>query len=111
MNPPCQADPRPRRKSRNRHEWRSMARKKRRSKVRPKMPARIKKRTRRTRSHRHPELVGLGLLAVGVFIGSVLYLGWNGGYVGGALADVLRWALGAAGYGLLSVGVHLGAPM
>jgi len=88
-----------------------MARKKRRSKVRPKMPARIKKRTRRTRSHRHPELVGLGLLAVGVFIGSVLYLGWNGGYVGGALADGLRWAIGAAGYGFPPAAVLVGALM
>ena len=72
-----------------------MARKKRPSRVRPKTPARIKKRKRKPRGQRHPELVGLGLLALGLFLGSVLYLGWNGGYVGGALADGLRWLIGA----------------
>ena len=35
-----------------------MARRKRRSKLRPKLPSRVRKRTRRARSHHHPELVG-----------------------------------------------------
>ena len=65
-----------------------MARKKRPSKVRPKSPARVRKKTRRrSRSHHHPELIGLGLAAFGLFIGSVLYAGWNGGYVGKAIGD------------------------
>jgi DNA segregation ATPase FtsK/SpoIIIE, S-DNA-T family len=63
-----------------------MPRPKRKSKLRPKTPSRIKKRTRKPRSLQHPELWGLGLVALGVFLGSVLYAGWNGGYVGSAFA-------------------------
>src|SRR4051794_40710051 len=88
-----------------------MARKKRPSRVRPKTPARIKKRKRKPRGQRHPELVGLGLLALGLFLGSVLYLGWNGGYVGGALADGLRWLIGAAAYAFPPTAVVVGTLM
>jgi DNA segregation ATPase FtsK/SpoIIIE, S-DNA-T family len=63
-----------------------MPRPKRKSKLRPKTPSRIKKRTRKRRNLQHPELWGLGLVAVGTFLGSVLYAGWNGGYVGSAFA-------------------------
>ena len=63
-----------------------MPRRKRKNKLRPKTPSRIKKRTRKPRSLQHPELWGLGLVALGVFLGSVLYAGWNGGYVGSAFA-------------------------
>ena len=73
-----------------------MARKKRPSKVRPKSPARVRKRTRRRRAsgHQHPELIGLGLAAFGLFTGSVLWAGWNGGYVGQAIGDGLVALLG-----------------
>ena len=61
--------------------------------VRPKTPSRVKKRTRRKArrhpSHQHPELIGLGLLAFGLFMATVLYVGWNGGYVGKAIGDGL----------------------
>src|SRR6185436_11406063 len=79
-----------------------MARKKRPSKVRPKTPSRVKKRTPRTprkaRGHHHPELIGLGLAAFGLFMASVLYFGWNGGYVGGAIGDGLVELVGGIAY-------------
>ena len=61
-----------------------MARKRRSTKLRPKTPARVRKKKRVKRSgprgHHHPELVGLGLFALGIFLGVVLYGDWNGGY-------------------------------
>jgi DNA segregation ATPase FtsK/SpoIIIE, S-DNA-T family len=77
-----------------------MARKKRPVKVRPKSPARVRKKTRRRRAsgHQHPELIGLGLAAFGVFMGSVLYAGWNGGYVGKAIGDGLVAFVGGTAY-------------
>ena len=53
-------------------------------------PARVKKRTKKTRSHHHPELWGLGMVAVGLFLATVLWLGWDGGPVGSHVADWLR---------------------
>jgi S-DNA-T family DNA segregation ATPase FtsK/SpoIIIE len=89
-----------------------MARKKRPSKVRPKSPARVRKKTRRrSRSHQHPELVGLGLAAFGLFIGSVLYAGWNGGYVGKAIGDGLSVLIGGTAYTLPIAAVAVGALM
>jgi S-DNA-T family DNA segregation ATPase FtsK/SpoIIIE len=77
-----------------------MARKRRRSKLRPKTPARIRKRSRsrRTRGRRHPELVGLVLCAIGAFLATMLYGGWDGGIAGGAVADGVRSIVGAAAY-------------
>ena len=78
-----------------------MLRPKRKSKLRPKTPSRVKKRRparRRPRSLQHPELWGLGLVALGLFLGSVIYAGWNGGYVGRALADGLDALVGGASW-------------
>jgi DNA segregation ATPase FtsK/SpoIIIE, S-DNA-T family len=91
-----------------------MARKKRSGKLRPKTPARVKKKTqkaRRLRGHHHPELIGLALAAVGLFLASVLYLGWDGGVVGGALADGFLAVLGVAAYGAPVALVGLGLLM
>ena len=82
-----------------------MARKRRTTKLRPKTPSRVKRRkpTRRgprARAHQHPELIGLALAAVGIFLASVLYARWNGGYVGSAMVDGLRAAIGDTAYGL-----------
>ncbi len=89
-----------------------MARKKRPSKVRPKSPARVRKKTRRrSRSHQHPELVGLGLAAFGLFMGCVLYAGWNGGYVGKAIGDGLAALLGGTAYTLPVASIAVGALM
>src|SRR2546430_11824370 len=74
---------------------------KRKSKLRPKLPSRVKKtrtkRGARARQH-HPELWGLGSVALGLFLGAVLYFGWNGGYVGGWLGDGLDRLVGDARY-------------
>ncbi len=77
-----------------------MARKKPARKLRPKTPSRVKKRTRKppARSHQHPELVGLGLLALGCFLASLLYLGWGGGFVGGPVTRGLEAVVGGAAY-------------
>jgi S-DNA-T family DNA segregation ATPase FtsK/SpoIIIE len=78
-----------------------MPRQKRKSKLRPKTPSRIKKKKparRPPRSLEHPELWGLGLVALGLFLGSVIYAGWNGGYVGRALADGLDALIGGAAW-------------
>ncbi len=42
------------------------------------------------------EVVGLALVALGVFMGFVLYGGWDGGHVGHGLAVALGWVLGKA---------------
>ena len=76
---------------------------KRKKKLRPKLPSRVKK-TRTKRSARaqnqHPELWGLGSVALGLFLGAVIYFGWNGGYVGRALADGLDALIGGASWGM-----------
>src|SRR5436309_5870526 len=74
---------------------------KRKKKLRPRLPSRVKK-TRTKRSARarrqHPELWGLGSIALGLYLGAVLYFGWNGGYVGGWLGDGLDRLIGDAKY-------------
>jgi DNA segregation ATPase FtsK/SpoIIIE, S-DNA-T family len=78
-----------------------MARRKRTTKLRPKSPARIRKRKRAKsgRAHAHrTELWGLALVALGIFLGALLYLGWNGGVVGGAISDAITTVVGDAGY-------------
>ena len=61
-----------------------MARRRKRRTLKPRVPARVKrkKRERKGHGHQHPELIGLGLMAIGIFLGSVIWAGWNGGYVG-----------------------------
>jgi S-DNA-T family DNA segregation ATPase FtsK/SpoIIIE len=85
-------------------------RRKKRRTLRPRLPSRVKKRTRKgkQKSQQHLELTGLGLVALGTFLVSVLYLGWSGGMVGGWIADGFSGAIGAAAYvapvALLTVG-------
>jgi len=77
------------------------------------MPSRAKKtQAKRSRPRKaHPELWGLGLGALGLFLGAVLYFGWNGGYVGGWLGDGLHRLIGVAMYGLPVALVVLGGLM
>ncbi|HEX3455385.1 MAG TPA: DNA translocase FtsK 4TM domain-containing protein [Gaiellaceae bacterium] len=84
-----------------------MARKKRPRKLRPRTPARIRRKRAPARksqaqrpvaSHHYPELAGLALLAFGVFFGAVLWGSWNGGSAGAWLANGLRDLIGAAAY-------------
>src|SRR6266540_318840 len=77
-----------------------MARRRKKRTLRPRLPSRVKKRTRKgkQKSQQHLELIGLGLVALGVFLASVLYLGWSGGMAGGWIADVFTATIGAAAY-------------
>ena len=72
-------------------------------------PATARKRTPKKRTHHHPELWGLGMVAVGLFLATVLWLGWDGGTVGATVVDGLHGAFGVAAYliplVLISVGV------
>ncbi|MDX6674900.1 MAG: segregation ATPase FtsK/SpoIIIE, family, partial [Solirubrobacteraceae bacterium] len=47
---------------------------------------------------RQLDLFGLALVALGVFLAFVFYGDWNGGRVGGALADGLRYLVGVTAY-------------
>jgi S-DNA-T family DNA segregation ATPase FtsK/SpoIIIE len=62
----------------------------------PRSPARVRKRAKKTRGHHHPELWGLGLVAAGLLLATVLWLGWDGGPAGAHVADWLDEGLGAA---------------
>src|SRR6476619_5299441 len=78
-----------------------MARRRKRRTLKPRVPSRVRrKRGKKPRGHQHPELIGLGLLALGVFLGAVLWAGWNGGYVGGWIATGFDALIGQAAYGL-----------
>jgi len=65
----------------------------------------------RQRSVNRPEVWGLGFVALGLFLGSVLYVGWNGGYVGGALVDGFHALIGGAAWGLPVALVAVGGLM
>ncbi|MFO7572528.1 MAG: DNA translocase FtsK [Gaiellaceae bacterium] len=85
-----------------------MAARKKKRPLRPRVPARVRKRTRRPRSHHENELLGLGLVALGLVFGAILYVGLDGGAVGSWLARVLDDVMGSAAYvvpvALLAVG-------
>jgi S-DNA-T family DNA segregation ATPase FtsK/SpoIIIE len=86
-----------------------MPRKKRVHKASPKTPARIRKRRgkgkgRSRAAHHHPELIGLGLAGLGVFLAAVFWFGFSGGPV----ADLVRGGIGAATYLMPLVLVPLG---
>src|SRR5262245_24544483 len=76
--------------------------------LRPRVPSRVKKRTKRSRSEHENELLGLALLALGLVLAAILYLGLDGGAVGSWLADVLTSIIGNAAYVLPVALVALG---
>src|SRR5438132_7515116 len=88
-----------------------MRRKKGKGKLRSKTPRRVARRQPGPRTLHHPELWGLVLVALGLFLGSVVYAGWNGGYVGGALADGLDALIGGGSWVLPVAFVVLGGLM
>jgi DNA segregation ATPase FtsK/SpoIIIE, S-DNA-T family len=47
---------------------------------------------------RQLDLIGLAMVGFAAFFAFVFYLGWNGGKVGGALADAILVGFGAVGY-------------
>jgi S-DNA-T family DNA segregation ATPase FtsK/SpoIIIE len=81
--------------------------------LRPRTPSRVKRRKRasKQRSHHHPELIGLGLTAVGLFLSTLVYLGWEGGRAGGWIPDGIWAVIGDAGYLLPAALVIVGALM
>jgi S-DNA-T family DNA segregation ATPase FtsK/SpoIIIE len=74
-----------------------MPRRRKKRRLKPRTPARVRtrKRAAKPRGHQHPELIGLVLAAVGIFLSTVVYLGWSGGYVGGLADDGLGALIGA----------------
>ncbi len=90
-----------------------MAPRKRPSQVRPKSPARLRKRkrARRQRGSGNHDLLGLGLLAAGLFLAVVTWLEGNGGIVGTTIADWLDALFGAGRIGVPIVFLVLGALM
>ncbi len=60
---------------------------------------------------RHLDLVGLGLVAAGVFLAFPLYMQWDGGEAGQAVVDGLTWAVGRVAWAtpvaLVAAGVLL----
>jgi DNA segregation ATPase FtsK/SpoIIIE, S-DNA-T family len=76
--------------------------------LRPRVPSRVKKRTKRSRSHHENELLGLALLALGLVLAAILYLGLDGGAVGSWLAEALTDVVGDAAYVLPVTLVVLG---
>jgi S-DNA-T family DNA segregation ATPase FtsK/SpoIIIE len=93
-----------------------MARRRKRRTLKPRVPSRVKRRKRsakkaEARAHQHPELIGLGLVALGVFLGFVVWAGWNGGYVGRWIGDGLDALVGSATLALPAALVIVGALM
>jgi S-DNA-T family DNA segregation ATPase FtsK/SpoIIIE len=85
-----------------------MVRKKRPHKTSPKTPSRVKKRRakpKQGKAHHHPELVGLGLAGLGVFLAAILWFGFNGGPVN----HLAGAAIGVAAYLAPLVLIPLGA--
>jgi S-DNA-T family DNA segregation ATPase FtsK/SpoIIIE len=77
-----------------------MARATRTTKARPKSgKSRTAKRRKRSGGFQpQPELIGLVLVALGLFLASILWFGWDGGLVGGGIADGVRSFVGWGAY-------------
>ncbi|HEX7254949.1 MAG TPA: DNA translocase FtsK [Gaiellaceae bacterium] len=90
-----------------------MAKRRKKRTLRPRVPSRVKRRKRaaKERSHHHPELIGLGLAAVGLFLSTLVYLGWEGGTAGGWIVDGLWAVVGDAGHLLPAALVVVGSLM
>jgi S-DNA-T family DNA segregation ATPase FtsK/SpoIIIE len=81
-------------------------RKKVRRRLTPRKPARTRRRPKQQRprsqqglrSHHRPELLGLALVALGLFLGALLYAGWSGGVVGSALREGFLTTIGVLSY-------------
>ena len=84
-------------------ETRPMARRRTKRVLKPRAPSRVRKKrakAKKPRGHQHPELLGLALVAFGLFLGSVLWAGWNGGYVGGRIGDAFEALVGGLAFAL-----------
>ena len=69
-----------------------------RSKAKPRARSRPRAKRSSTKlpilEQRHLDLVGLGLVALSVFLAFVLYGGWQGGRAGEGMVDGLGWLVG-----------------
>jgi S-DNA-T family DNA segregation ATPase FtsK/SpoIIIE len=63
-----------------------------------------KRRRKRAKGHHNAELVGLGLLGLGVFLACVLWFRLSGGPVPGAMTSVIGWAAYVAPVVLIPLG-------
>jgi DNA segregation ATPase FtsK/SpoIIIE, S-DNA-T family len=92
-----------------------MAPRKRPKHLRPKSPARVRKhrrsRSKGARGHQHPELIGLALVFLGIFLAIPLWLGWDGGYVGDRIDSGLEAFFGDGRVGVPLVLLALGGLM
>jgi DNA segregation ATPase FtsK/SpoIIIE, S-DNA-T family len=90
-----------------------MARRRKKRTLKPRLPARFrtKRRKGKVKNQQHPELIGLGLVALGLFLSTILYLGWSGGMVGGWIADGFSATIGAAAWVAPVAFVTVGALM
>src|SRR5947209_6773545 len=57
----------------------------------------------------HIDIIGLALIAIGIFLSGVAYLRWSGGALGDGMVTGLRFLFGALGYGGPAVLVVAGA--
>jgi len=57
----------------------------------------------------HVDIIGLALIAVGIFFGGVVYLHWAGGELGGGALRATRFVFGALGYAVPAALVAGGA--
>jgi S-DNA-T family DNA segregation ATPase FtsK/SpoIIIE len=79
---------------------RGMAARRKKRPLRPRVPARVRKRRKQRASQHENELLGLGLLALGLVLAAIVYLGLDGGAVGSWLARVLDDVIGSAAYAI-----------
>ncbi len=71
------------------------------SRTRPRSAAASPKPKQKAPASRHRrELGAIACLAIAVFLGFVLYLGWDGGSAGRWLGDVARWLVGILAFAL-----------
>jgi len=92
----------------------SMAPRKRPKHLRPKSPARVRKKKRARRGgsrQQHHELLGLSLAFLGIFLAIPLWLGWDGGYVGDRIDSGLDGLVGDGRVGVPLVLIALGGLM
>jgi DNA segregation ATPase FtsK/SpoIIIE, S-DNA-T family len=57
----------------------------------------------------HVDILALGLIALGILLGGVAYVGWDGGTLGNGAVTAMRFVLGALGYVVPAALVCFGA--
>ena len=65
---------------------------------RPKVSPRLSREQLEKLEQRHLDVLGLSLIAVGVYLTFLLYLGWEGGKIGSGAQDALTYMFGKVAY-------------